>query len=323
MFHLKSLKHRAWYRILTVFSKRVNFQKAQVFLLRKREPGELHYRSREFAESLLRETNVFEEPANFEAAILVGPNDLEVIKLSCTALLENAEFTGRPFLIAPGSIHNNLRNMVGADFEIVSDDELLSSNLQDLCTRYVPPKKQGWIKQQVLKFVSTQVLARENLLLLDADTVLLEKQDWIDVHGVQNLNVSVECHKPYIEHFERFMRATGQDDIARRKIGVSFVTHHQLMQRHIVKDIFQNQNISFEEGMKIWLETLEFTHSDSAGSEWHTYGCYLALKFPERVRLSQWRNTSIGRSRLESVESFQELPQFVRGYNSVSLHHYL
>jgi hypothetical protein len=317
------VKHRIWYSGLRIISKYFDLQKAQNYLLKENKSGKLNYRTRELAESLLPEVSIQRHPDYVDVAILVGPNDQEVIRRSSDSLLKNISKINKSYLIAPRAAHMSLKRIVSKDFELICDEDLLSQELLDSVRNLVPPTKHGWIRQQLLKFVSTQNLTNGGILLLDADTVLLKQQDWIDTSGVQNLNISVEFHEPYVEHFKRFMKAIGRKEIFEKNIGVSFVTHYQLMQREIVREIFEFEGREFTEGLEIWIKELDFSKTESAGSEWHTYGTFLAMRHPEKIRLSQWRNTGVPREYLLGQDNFLELPSTYGKFNSVSLHHYL
>jgi hypothetical protein len=317
------IKRTIWNVLLSFVSKKLHLRLGQSLLLGASTKGKLNYHVRELAESLLPASSSFADPNAFDSAILVGPNDLEVIKLSSDSLLANLNSGGRAFLVAPNSIHRSLKTLVCSDFEIISDDELLTKQIRDSFIKHVPSQKQSWIRQQILKLISTQVLTEQSILLLDADTVLLKTQDWINQKGVQNLNISIEYHQPYVSHFERFMRATGREIMNEKKIGVSFVTHYQLMQREIVREIFEVEGRSFEEGLLTWIEVLDFSTSDSAGSEWHTYGHYIAQNYPEKISLTQWRNANFSRKISKGELSNQALKNEFKDFNSVSLHHYL
>jgi len=172
-------------------------------------------------------------------------------------------------------------------------------------------KRDAYSIQAILKFKVALGAATNATLVVDADTVLLEKKTWLSVEGVQLLQFSEEYHQPYRNLFSSFFGFTPS-------FPVSFVTHHQLLQKDIVRNLFPTDSV-----IKDWYLRSK-TESDQKLSEYETYGHYLYKRCKGRYVFGNWSNlwsphleevlSLLGADRLSSPA------QLLPGYNSVSFH---
>jgi hypothetical protein len=289
------------------------------------------YRHREFFESCLSTEFKPKEIRKISACIISSNQEIDLLPLSTSAILSSqGESTDGYFLVAPRAQMKQLSRVIPSEFEVIADEDLIATNLQNYIDRNFPEWRRGWIKQQVLKILAARKLSPHGTLLVDADTILLKPQIWLSEQGVQNLQTSIEYHLPYQEHYERFMGLRNNvagTSIKRPKI--SFVTHHQVMQPDILSCLFGEEE-GFEKGLESWLKCIDFSKSGSPACEWHTYGTFLAANFPTRIHLTQWRNLGISRNSLLQGAgkkimnaSFSEIKSAYDQVNSVSLHHYI
>jgi hypothetical protein len=173
-------------------------------------------------------------------------------------------------------------NLQNVQLKILSETDFIPVSFQEKIGRY-PKNRQGWVRQQVIKFLGVSYADEKGTLVCDSDTFLLEKRLWLNEIGEQQLQVSHEFSLEYEEHFlETFGRLRDESK------KISFVTHHQLMQKDVVHSMFGRDML----GLLDWLEKGN-ADSMSPISEYHSYGRFIITNYPARVRLSKWNNLSL------------------------------
>ena len=214
---------------------------------------------------------------------------------------------GKIKLITPEHLSVELQSRF-PDCIVSTDESVLGADLVDLINELVPKERCGWIIQQIIKFrmaISSEQVAT---LILDADTVLLSPRIWIDSEGSQILCIANEYHLPYKQHIRRVFG--GQTNL------LSFVTHHQLMQRDSVREIFGKDG----KGLIEWIKSADFNESSSI-SEYETYGEWMVKHKPNQIAFAKWNNVT---AKLNSGDSsYAEIVEASSKYSSVSNHSYL
>ena len=191
---------------------------------------------------------------------------------------------------------------------VVHDDEILGGLVREGIKR-MAHSPSGWELQQILKFQAARKTQTQACLILDADTVLLSKKTWLDEDNVQLLQFSEEYHQPYRNLIQRYFQFEAD-------FPASFVTHHQVMQKEFVLELFPTESSLVE-----WL-----TASLEPGcrlSEYETYGQHLVKAHPGRAAFGSWANLwspklKLFRRAYETQEIKYNLDQ--TAYNSVSFH---
>jgi hypothetical protein len=179
----------------------------------------------------------------------------------------------------------------------------------------VPPDKLGWVLQQLIKF-HTVLNARNNAtLILDADTILIKDRTFIDSYGIQSLSYSHEYHRPYAVHFSKFFK------LELDRSGHSYVTHHQLMQKDIVAEMFGSRG----ENLEAWAKAADYKVF-SPLCEYHCYGEFMARRYPNSFRIVRWGNIPIKSSELDQIlkkGNILEVESKFKNWQSISAHSYL
>lgn len=227
---------------------------------------------------------------------------------------------GTIFLVTPmprGQVlrHLNLEQTVNSEINmtdkmsVISDEDALGPSLSHLL-RESPEPVGGWRLQQLIKLSIARRSTTSGTLVLDADTVLIRKKTWLTGQGIQLLQFSEEFHQPYRDLYQHFFLQTP-------KFPASFVTHHQLIQRDIVREIFPSEKSLYD-----WF-LMSLERRDFKLSEYETYGQYLFANHPNRLRFGSWANLwspNFGvldrRVRAEGLG----LAPFLPHHNSVSFH---
>lgn len=245
------------------------------------------------------------------------PRDTELLRRALDAAVSCSRNPIRTLWLAtPDDAADSLADLV-PDARVVPESELIPNHLRRRIIERFPVATQGWITQQVLKIL--QVLRSDAVasLVIDIDTLLLRPRVWLTGDGRQLLSPSWEFHPPYEAHSRAMWPGLGVAS------GLSYVTHHQLMQRDVLTAMYGSDG----SGLTRWIDLADPTQS-SAVSEYHCYGAFLTTQFPNRVEAAQWNNLAVPRSELgPSGDPFVEA-QLRRRIDrartcSISLHHYL
>ncbi len=236
--------------------------------------------------------------------------DLQTLESCVDAIKTNSlNPISRILLVVPGRDLQEIRNMELAA-QVIPEESLLPSQILSSLSG-IPDERRGWILQQVLKLWVVHQSEEAGVLVMDADTILTAPQAWLDFHGRQILAISNEFHRPYLEHFSRNWGSSGHVD------GLSFVTHHQLMQPKVVRSMLPSI-----ESFLNWIESIN--DFESGASEYHDYGTYLLQNYPQLAWLSSWNNLSV--APMSSTNEIQKYISSVQATSpsvkSISMHSY-
>ena len=259
-----------------------------------------------------------------------GANELPAIDLVVCAIERDAPLLPHAIDAARRTVANPIRSVwvVTPDEQVeaatawctghtvVGESSVIPDHLIEMTRDHIRRDRVGWAVQQLAKFLMVLHSDAPACLVLDADTMLVRRRTWLGADGVQLLVPSLEYHRTYALHAARVWPHT---ELAR---GVSFVTHHQLMQRDIVIEMFGADG----SGLGDWLAAAD-SSATSAISEFHCYGSHLVASHPERVRLGRFHNVALPRSEFEGRVvhgSFGASDGTTRRDPcSISFHHYL
>ena len=195
---------------------------------------------------------------------------------------------------------------------VLTDQDILGIEITAAINELVPKERRGWVFQQAIKFrvaMNSEAIAT---LIIDADTILLSPKVWLDAVGTQILCLGYEYHLPYKQH-QRIV-------FGGASYPLSFVTHHQLMKKDTLIEIFGQNN----QGLISWLTSGDYS-KESAISEYDTYGEYMVNNKPSEVLFSKWNNLA---SKIQIAHDGEELnyskvARIYSSYCSVSNHSYL
>jgi len=214
---------------------------------------------------------------------------------------------GKVVLITPEHLSSELKTKF-PDCQVLTDESVLSVDIYKAINESVPRERRGWIIQQVIKFKTAIKSSEVATLILDADTILLKPRIWLNSKGVQILCVAVEYHFPYKKHQRKVFG--GQNSL------LSFVTHHQLMLRDSVQEIFGTKG----EGLIQWIEVADYSEG-SAISEYDTYGEWMVSHKHKDIDFAKWNNTT---AKLYPLNiSYSQIVDMYTRYHSISNHSYL
>jgi len=170
----------------------------------------------------------------------------------------------------------------------------------------------GWMYQQFIKMSSDNICEKEYFLVLDADTIFLRPQVF-EEDGKIVFDISDEYNRPYFDMYERIFGT-------KHKAKISFVSHHMLMQKSILKEL--KEQIEKKDQDK-WYNTIlkNLDKKEVSGfSEYESYGNFMLEHYPEKMILEYWRNKQTSRMSMDRLGLLMSTcPKY---YKTLSLHDY-
>jgi hypothetical protein len=255
------------------------------------------------------------------ALVVVAAKDFPTLGACLEGILKNS---GNPIreitIVAPNldikEAETVVRNLSTKVHVPVVDEETLLSESSRAKLRLAFHDRYGWVLQQVLTVASVIASDSAGVLVVDADTLLLQPRLLLDTGGRQILTPTFERNRSYYE----FLRRIG---IGNDYPENTFVPHWMLMQPAILREALQ---LSAQGNIDALVDQIiELADKGSPSSvcvEYELYAQYLMGKYPDRVLLAKWGNTSSNSiTAIQSAEDSESL--FYRGFGSVSVHSYL
>jgi len=197
--------------------------------------------------------------------------------ISEIVLITNTDFISNNFWHSALSVleEKNIK------YRVVHQDEIIPRNIQDSLKEFYPNSRFGWFLQQVLKLKWVMDSSSTYTLVIDSDTILLKKKLWINSTDMQILEIAGEYQSPYMKHLDAFMPG-------RKFSPFSYVTHHQLINRNYLYEIFPG-------GLSDILAWIRPSHDPetSTPSEYQLYGEWVVGKHKKRFRFAKWGNTHL------------------------------
>jgi len=199
------------------------------------------------------------------------------------------------------------------DAIVLYDQDILGAPLlEELELRFGRgDRNAGWVTQQLIKLSAAMQSESTASLILDSDTILLTKKTWHTGDDRQLLQVANEYHSDFMKHVKMFFGVP-------KKLRLSFVTHHQLMQRDVVRQMFP-------EGAQSLLEWWK-SSTDPIGrdlGDYEAYGSYLVHHYPERVAFGSFGNLfspHLTKFMADLESSGSSAAELIPDYCSVSFH---
>jgi hypothetical protein len=263
-------------------------------------------------------------PKTFGPDVEASRLPLDVIYVALESELDCLEFS-------LDSVRKNLRHPV-ASIQIVSPP---SAAIREFCERKkvawrdeekvmgFPPTqlalrvpgldRSGWLFQQLIKLSVDRIAMTANVLVLDADTVLVAPQVF-EQGGQRVFLVSDEFHLPYRLAYERLLGQTPP-------MRFSFVAHQMLLDVDALP-IFRSELERMRPGTVWWQQILDvYDRREVSGfSEFETYANWYVKAFPGACTFEYWFNIALPRRMVEESKRRTKWPRDVR---SVSFHRYL
>jgi hypothetical protein len=263
-------------------------------------------------------------PPEIDLAVVFAEKDCELIPFVVAGAIQSSANPIRVVrLVTPDwglctaeealSAIRELQSTFGFALETFEDEELLGrKKMEALRHHRIPDRGFGWVVQQVLKLSVVLMSQQRATLVVCADTVLTYKRTWLDSAGRQLLLANEWFRSLWTDDVESFLQL-------KKSIPLSFITHHQLMQREIVAEIFGERG----ERLVDWA-----TSASRRIAEYETYGTFLYEVYPKRAVVARFGNVEVSNRQEITLGNPNERHNEILGVNnentlSISLHHYL
>lgn len=249
-----------------------------------------------------------------DLVMVCSSKDFDTAPLAAeSAVLTSENPVSRIRVITPDTATRDAAALVSGA-ECIPESTVLPTSILDAVNRHHPRGRRGWILQQTLGLWAARQSESAGVLVLDSDTVLLRRRTFLDAQRRQLVLFSEEYVNAYEEHCEAVWGPR------RHLSGISFVTHYQLMQPWVLREMFPT-----EASMVRWV-VLGNTELKSPIADYHSYGRWLTDNYPELAVYGRWRNKALKRSFDPSVAP-QRIVQGLQSRHphrlSVSFHSYL
>lgn len=176
----------------------------------------------------------------------------------------------------------------------------------------------GWVIQQILKVEYVSRSTAPGVLVVDSDTILLSKREWLTEDLRQILCPSWEWHEPYYA----FLVRLGFD---RRNLKHSFIAHHMLMQPKYMREA--RAFVAWQETdvlIRYLIDNADSNQSSPFCVEFELYAQFMLANYPEKVAVVKWSNIGIPRNALDIQSQVDMIQAELKDkFASVSLHSYL
>ena len=247
--------------------------------------------------------------------------DLEMLEWSipyAVRSLQTLSSNVKVSVVVPRIDLNRCRELLDdmANVQIVSEDSYVTKEIVEaLKLRF--QDRFGWTLQQFLKVSFVLKSNLDAILIVDADTVLLEERNWISESGKQILTPSDEFNISYYE----FLSSIG---IGRVYPKFTFVSHHMLMQPSYLRLAFEHTGKNFPDEILKLVLNHDFQNTSSPFSlDYEVYGQYLFNHHREKVELLKWANLGIPRESNLEDQIEREVHKNTGRFSSLSFHTYL
>lgn len=245
---------------------------------------------------------------------ITAADTFEFAEVSLTLAKQNSQNPVRGlFALVPDHLVAEARERIPSA-HVVSEKDVLPGEIFTALAHFDEVGRSHWVLCQVLGMYFSVQSDSKGVLVLDADTFILQPRTWLARDGRQTLSFSREYYEPYEEHCLNLYGPR------KRHFGLTYITHFMLMQPEIVREIFPS-----DQSFVSWILAGNPKRS-SAVADYHTYGRWLVDHHPELVALARWHNKGFRWEFGDMVDTGDLIIQMKKRHSSflsVSSHRYL
>jgi len=200
------------------------------------------------------------------------------------------------------------------EISVVSENTLVSPD-SVVMLRATFAERSNWVLQQILKVQAVLTSTSDASLIVDSDTLLLNRRPWFSTNGSQLLTPSYEYNAPYYYFLERL-------GISDQNPKYTFISHHMLMQNSELAKTFMALEWDDAHDMVEYIcHNADAQLESPVCVEYELYAQSLLRRSPNKVHLGIWSNLSISRTFLERILNSKSVVLLLaRYFHSVSLH---
>ncbi len=234
-------------------------------------------------------------PEPIDVVIPAVDKDLETLEYCIEGIRKNGENIRRIIVVSPTRLTNKAEwfDEKNYPFHFSSiAQEMAHGNQKEADAILQRKYKMGWVLQQLLKLYAPLVIPNisSNVLVLDSDAVFLNPVRFVDSSGQGIFHPGSEFHPPYFSHMERLLPG-----LRRVYSNYSGISHHMLLQRAVIQDLFQM--IESSHGMDAWKAICRCVNREEAYAPWlseyEIYFNFALLKTNQmQIEPLKWSNIS-------------------------------
>lgn len=180
-------------------------------------------------------------------------------------------------------------------------------------------KRAGWYLQQFIKMAWASICKSECYITIDADTFPLNPITYIDEAGKYLLTQKIEFHQPYFDSIDRLFNGR-----INRIGNFSFIAENMVFDVEVMKEmlceISNNDNIP---GTNFFEKILYSINKEdilkSGFSEFETYGNYISIRHPQKVRFRKLRTLREAAFLFGRIPTDEELVWASKDYDIISI----
>jgi hypothetical protein len=209
-----------------------------------------------------------EKQMQFLVLLLASSSDLTMAFQNIVLTEKNFGKRVKSYNVITPDLNPNLSNLSFDlpfhKMNIYSDQDFISNRIYFPLVYLPGLGRKKWVKQQYLKlkFVYN---SEEPVLILDADTFISPRFDWLNSNSPAILINDTEFHFPYSEQVTKFFGKSGP--------LLNFVSHAQFQEPKYLREIL---GADFEKGWQSWINSGRKIAESSPVSEFQTYGCFIS-----------------------------------------------
>lgn len=221
-------------------------------------------------------------------------------------------------VIVPDSDQSRVKDLlrrIQFQINVIPESSVVDSDVVELI-KLKKPDRFGWILQQVL--VAQYILNSnsKNILIVDADTIIINPQAWVGDDGTQILLPTYELHRPYYDFFQSKSTKYPVPQF-------SFVSHHMLIQTDIFKEVFGIWDGSVRKALNDALDYAAVGENSPFDLKYEIYAQYLIKNYSQLIKFVKWANLSQPVADFPSIlGSANRIVELRKDYNSISFHHW-
>lgn len=257
----------------------------------------------------------------YDVIILATKKNLKTLRIMVPYCFENLPCKS----IVVIANKRDIRELEGIKNINVIDEEsiyegLSYSNVENIIKSITSEKVRiGWYLQQFLKLAWSYKTTDEKYIVIDADTIPLNKISFENERGIDLFTTKIEYNKPYFTTIENLFNCTID-----KQINGSFVAEHMLFRKTFVLEmldaIMNNTNIHGESFYEKILRSIKPSDLSASGfSEFETYGNYVFKNHRDQVEERKIRTQREAVFILGSNPSRDELVWAAKDYDLISI----
>lgn len=252
---------------------------------------------------------------------LAAEKDFEMLPFAIPAAINSIHQCAsevRVTVIVPSKDIAICQSLLGAfsNLTLVDEETVLSEDFR-LTLKHRFGERYGWALQQVLKVVYVLESNLDGVFVVDADTILIDRRNWITQEGHQVLTPSDEFNPSYYE----FLSSVGLGSLAPE---FTFVSHHMMMQPWILREAFAAAGWKHPLDLLNAIVAHTYLNEQSPFSiDYELYAQYIMKAHPDLIELQKWSNLSVPRRKELELHIQSTTGKFSNRFSSISFHSYL